>query len=56
MGSAFVSWLRLVQTASLAWLAASLIESKRDIRLILGAMAAAGVVAVADAALSGGAC
>ena len=54
VGSAFVSWLRLVQTASLAWLAASLIESKRDIRLILGAMAAAGVVAVADAALSGG--
>jgi O-antigen ligase len=54
VGSAFVSWLRLVQTASLAWLAASLIESKRDIRLILGAIAAAGVVAVADGALSGG--
>lgn len=54
VGSAFVSWLRLVQTASLAWLAASFIETKRDIRLILGAIAAAGVVAVAVGALSGG--
>ncbi len=54
VGSALVSWLRLVQTASLAWLAASLIESKRDIHLVLGAIAAAGVIAVADGALSGG--
>jgi O-antigen ligase len=54
VGSALVSWLRLVQTASLAWLGASLIETQRDVRLILGAVAAAGVVAVADGVISGG--
>jgi O-antigen ligase len=54
VGSALVSWLRLVQTASLAWLAASLLETERDIRLILATVAGAGVVAVADGVLSGG--
>ena len=54
VGSALVSWLRLVQTASLAWLAARLLETKRDIHLVLGAIAGAGVIAVADGALSGG--
>jgi O-antigen ligase len=54
VGSALVSWLRVVQTASLAWLAASLLETKRDVQLILVAVAGAGVVAVADGVLSGG--
>jgi O-antigen ligase len=54
LGDSLASWLRLVQTASLAWLAASVIETKRDVRLVLGAIAGAGVVAVAIGALTGG--
>jgi hypothetical protein len=49
LGNSLVSWLRLVQTASLAWLAASFIETKRDVHLLLGAIAGAGVVAVMEA-------
>lgn len=54
LGNSLVSWLRLVQTASLAFLAASVIETKRDVRMVLSATAAAAVVGVAVGALAGG--
>jgi O-antigen ligase len=41
-----ISWLRLIQTASLAWLAAVVIETKKDLTLVLGAIAAGAGVAV----------
>ena len=41
-----ISWLRLVQTASLAWLAALVVETKKDLTVVLGAIAAGGSVAV----------
>jgi O-antigen ligase len=41
-----ISWLRLVQTASLAWLAAAVIETKGDLMVVLGSIAAGGSVAV----------
>jgi len=56
-GDSLVSWLRLVQTASLAWLAAATIRTKRDLSVVLGAVAVGGVVAVAlalEAAVSSG--
>jgi O-antigen ligase len=46
-----VSWLRLAATLSIAFLAASVIDSKRDVRIVLGAIAVAGVGAVAFAAV-----
>jgi O-antigen ligase len=52
-----ISWLRLVQTASLAWLAAAVIETKRDLTVILGSLAAGGSVAVLlalEQAITGG--
>jgi hypothetical protein len=54
LSGSFISWLRLVQTASLAWLAASLIQMGRDLRLLLGAVVAGGVVAIAVAVVGGG--
>jgi O-antigen ligase len=52
-----VSWIRLVQTASLAWLAASVIHTVRELRLLINAIALAAVasigVAVGDALRSG---
>jgi O-antigen ligase len=41
-----VSWIRLVQTAMLGWLAASFMRTRRDVTVILGALAMAGAVAV----------
>lgn len=49
-----VPWLRFVTTALLAWLAATMIETRRDVRLVLGALVLGGLIAIADAALSGG--
>jgi O-antigen ligase len=46
LDDSLISWLRLVQTASLAWLAAVVIETKKDLTLLLGAVAAGGSVAV----------
>jgi O-antigen ligase len=49
----FVSWLRLLETASLAWLTASFLRTRRDVMLVLSAIAAAGAIAVV-LALAGG--
>jgi O-antigen ligase len=48
-----VSWLRLVETASLGWLAATFLRTRRDVTLLLGAVAAAGAVAVVVALVGG---
>jgi O-antigen ligase len=48
-----ISWLRLLETASLGWLAAAFLRSRRDVTVVLGAIALAGVVAVV-LALAGG--
>ena len=55
LSDAFVSWLRLVQTASLAWLAATVIDPDRDLRPLLGAILAGALLAIAAAAIGGGA-
>jgi O-antigen ligase len=49
-----VSWLRLAQTASIGWLAATFLRTRQDVNVVLGAVAAAGAVAVV-LALAGGA-
>jgi O-antigen ligase len=49
-----VSWLRLVQTASIGWLAATFVRTRRDLNVVLGAVAVAGAVGVV-LALAGGA-
>jgi O-antigen ligase len=49
----FVSWLRLLETASLAWLAATFLRTRQDVTVMLSAIAVAGVVAV-GLALAGG--
>jgi O-antigen ligase len=41
-----ISWIRLVQTASLAWLAASVIRTERELRLLVNALAAAAAASV----------
>ena len=46
LDDSLISWLRLVQTASLAWLAAVLLETKKDVTVLIGAIAAGGSVAV----------
>jgi O-antigen ligase len=46
LGDSLISWLRLVQTASLAWLAAAVIETKRDLTIVLGSIATGASVAV----------
>jgi O-antigen ligase len=52
-----ISWIRLVQTALLAWLAASVIHTARDVRLLINALAVAATtsigLAVGEALLSG---
>jgi O-antigen ligase len=50
---AFVSWARLLETAALGFLAASLLRTRRDVTVVLGALALAGVIAV-GLALAGG--
>jgi O-antigen ligase len=49
LGESFVSWLRLAQTASLAWLAASVIRTEKALKLVLGAMLLGGLVAIGSA-------
>jgi O-antigen ligase len=41
-----VSWLRLVETASIGWLAAMFVRTRRDLTVVLAALALAGGVAV----------
>jgi O-antigen ligase len=48
-----VSWLRLLETASLGWLAVSFLQTRRDVTIVLGAIALAGAIAVV-LALGGG--
>jgi O-antigen ligase len=45
----FVSWLRLIETASLGWLAAAFLRTRRDVIVVLGAIALAGAIAIAVA-------
>lgn len=45
--TSFVSWVRLVQTMSIAFIAALLLRSTRDVRFVLTAVAIAGVAVVA---------
>jgi O-antigen ligase len=52
LSDSIVSWLRLAATLSIAFLAASVIESKRDVRIVLGAIAVAGVGGVVFAAVN----
>ena len=52
LSDSIVSWLRLAATLSIAFLAASVIETKRDVRIVLGAIALAGVGAVIFAAVN----
>ena len=49
-----VSLLRVVHTFLIAWLAASLIETKRDLKIVLGALILGGIVGVATATFGGG--
>jgi O-antigen ligase len=48
-----ISWLRLLETASLGWLAAAFLRTRRDVTLVLGAITLAGVVAVGLALIGG---
>lgn len=52
--NALISWLRLVQSASLAWLAASVIETRRDLRLLVGAVTLGALIAIVVALAEGG--
>ena len=51
--ASLVSWLRLIQAFALGALAAYFLRSARDVRLMLGALAAAGVVAILVALVGG---
>jgi O-antigen ligase len=51
---AFVSWLRLLETATVGWLAAAFLRTRRDVNVVLGGLALAGAIALA-LALAGGA-
>jgi O-antigen ligase len=42
----FVSWLRVIETVSLGWLVAVYIRTRRDVTVVLGAIALAGAIAV----------
>jgi hypothetical protein len=48
-----VSWLRVVQTATLGWLAATFIRTRRDVSIVLGVTAAAGAFAVVMSIIGG---
>ena len=54
-GESATSWLRLAQSATLAWLAASVLETPRQIRLVLAAVVAGAVIAVIASLAVGGA-
>lgn len=54
-GESATSWLRLVQSATLAWLAASLLETPRQVRIVLAAVVAGAVIAVIASIGIGGA-
>ncbi len=51
---AWISWLRVVNTFLLAWLAASLIHTRRDVEIIMAALVAGAVLGIVVAAFSGG--
>jgi O-antigen ligase len=53
VSGSFVSWVRLVQTLSIALLAAVFVRSTRDVAVILGAITVAGTLAVAVALIGG---
>lgn len=53
--TSLVSWLRLVQTAAIAWMTANALGTRRDVRLLLTAIAIGGVVAVVQGLADGGA-
>jgi O-antigen ligase len=48
-----VSWLRLLETASLGWFAATFLRTRQDVTVVLSAIALAGAIAVV-LALAGG--
>jgi O-antigen ligase len=50
-----VSWLRLVQTASLGWFAATFLRTRRDVTVVLSAIVAAGAIAIVLAVAGGAA-
>jgi O-antigen ligase len=57
LDDSFISWVRLVQTASLGWLAAAVIRTKTDVTVVLAGIALGGTIAVAlslESAISGG--
>jgi O-antigen ligase len=49
-----ISWIRLVQTFWLAWIAATVLRTKRDIQLLIGSIAVGAVAAVGIAVAEGG--
>jgi O-antigen ligase len=53
MNTSLISWLRLVQTISVGFLAALFVRSPADARLLLSAVALAGTVAVGIALIGG---
>lgn len=46
LSTSVAAWIRLVQTATLVWLAAQVLGSLRDVTLVVNAMLVSGVVAV----------
>jgi O-antigen ligase len=54
-GDAAISWLRLTGTASLAWLVPAVVRSRRDLAVVLWALAAGGVGTVLYSAVTLGA-
>jgi O-antigen ligase len=57
LDDSLISWLRLVQTASLGWLAAAVIRTKWDVTMVFAVTALGGTVAVGlalESAVSGG--
>jgi hypothetical protein len=46
LSTSSISWLRLLQTASLGWLAATFLRTRRDVALVLGVVAATAALAV----------
>jgi O-antigen ligase len=48
-----VSWIRLVETAALGWFAAEFLQTRRDVTVVLGAIALAGAIAIVVALVGG---
>ena len=51
--SSLLSWLRFVQSASIAFLAASVIKTSRDVKIVMGGIVVAGIVAIVLALFGG---